>query len=178
MVEQAGMSDEAVKAATGKGWPEWRQWINAKGGEKLSHAEIARMLSANGVPDWWSQMVTVGYERLTGKRAMGQRCDGAFSASASRTVDGDMDDALARWLAVVDGMTEFGEAFAETEPRQSRSEKWRYWRIDLEDGSKVSVTICDKTGGKAIVGVSHEKLADADAAERAKAFWKTLLTKM
>jgi hypothetical protein len=178
MVEQAGMSDDAVKAATGKDWATWRQWIDGKGGAALSHAEIARLLHANGVPGWWSQMVTVGYERLTGRRAMGQRCDGAFSASASRTLNGDMDQALAKWLLAVDGMTGFNDAFAEDEPRQSRSEKWRYWRIDLDDGSKVSVTICDKAGGKAIVAVGHEKLGDAAAVHKAKAFWKTILATM
>lgn len=178
MVEQAGMSDEAVKAATGQDWAGWRQWIDGNNGATLSHAEIARLLHANGVPGWWSQMVTVGYERLTGRRAMGQRCDGAFSASASRTLTGNMDDALANWLAVVDGMTEFDGVFAEVEPRQSQSENWRYWRVDLDNGSKVNVTICDKVGGKAIVAVGHEKLADADAATRAKEFWKPLLANM
>jgi hypothetical protein len=178
MVEQAGMSDDAVQSATGKDWAGWRTWIDAHDGSNLSHAEIARLLNANGVSGWWSQMVTVGYERMIGRRALGQRCDGAFSASASRTVTGNMDQALSKWLAVVDGMTLFDGAFAEDEPRQSSSEKWRYWRVDLDDGSKVNLTICDKAGGKAIVAVGHEKLADAAAVDKAKAFWKTLLAQL
>lgn len=124
MVTAAGMSDEAVKAATGRDWAEWRTHLDAMGAAELAHIEIARLLSADGVPGWWSQMVTVGYERMIGKRALGQRCDGKFSASASRTVSGDKDDALAKWLLAVDGITEFDGAFAEEEPRQSQSPNW------------------------------------------------------
>ena len=144
----------------------------------LAHPEIVKLVSSEGTGGWWSQMVAVGYERLAGKRALGQRCDGAFAASASRTVSGNKDEALTKWLAVVDGMSEFDGVLAESEPRQSRSEKWRYWRIDLEDGSKVTVAISDKAGGKAVVTVEHERLAGKDAAERAKTYWKSQLAAM
>lgn len=170
-----GMSDDAVKAATGRDWSEWRMWIEVQGGADMTHKEIASMLHKSGVPGWWSQMITVGYERMTGKRAVGQRCDGAYSASASKTITSDKDVALRKWLSVVDGLAEFGGVLAETEPRQSQSEKWRYWKVDLDDGSKVQVTISDKPVGKAIIGIGHEKLADLDAVARSKAYWKQLL---
>jgi len=178
MASDAGMSDVAVKAATGRDWAEWRQTLDSLGAAQLSHKEIVELVSQQGVGRWWQQMVTVGYERLTGKRAAGQRCDGKFVANASRTVAGDKDTALAKWLAVVDGLTEFDGTFAESEPRQTQSEKWRYWRIDLEDGSKVSVVISDKAGGKAVVAVDHQRLADKVTGDRAKTFWKSLLAAM
>lgn len=178
MASDAGMSDDAVRAATGRDWAEWRGILDRQGAAGLSHPEIVKLVSQEGVSSWWRQMVAIGYERLTGKRALGQRCDGAFGASASRTVAGDKDEALGRWLAVVDGMAEFDGVLAESEPRQSQSEKWRYWRVDLADGSKVSVVISDKAGGKAVVGVSHDRLADKEAAGRAKVFWKSLLAAM
>ena len=37
------------------------------------------------VPGWWAQTVTVGYERIKGLRAVGQRRDGSFEANKSRT---------------------------------------------------------------------------------------------
>jgi hypothetical protein len=37
------------------------------------------------IPGWWSQTVAVGYERIKGLRAIGQRMDGSFEASKSRT---------------------------------------------------------------------------------------------
>ena len=135
MASDAGMSDGAVKAATGRDWPEWRRILDSEGAAELSHPDIVRLVSRKGIGSWWCQMVAVGYERLTGKRALGQRCDGAFAASASRTVSGNKDEALGKWLAVVDGMAEFDGVLAESEPRHSQSENWRYWRIDLDDGS-------------------------------------------
>lgn len=177
-VSEPGMSNEAVKAATGRDWPEWRTLIDAQGGADMPHKDIVQMVHKSGVAGWWSQMVTVGYERMTGKRAIGQRCDGAYSANASKTLSGDKDEALKKWLAAVDGLVEFGDALAESEPRQSRSEKWRYWKIDLDNGSKVQVTISDKPGGKSVIGIGHEKLADADTVEKSKAFWKGLLAEI
>lgn len=175
MVASAGMSDDAVKAATGRDWAEWRSYLDTAGAAELAHSDIARLLHNDGVPGWWSQMVTVGYERMIGKRALGQRCDGKYSASVSRMVSGDKDAALTKWLKAVDGMTEFDGAFAEEEPRQSRSENWRYWKVNLDNGSKVGVVISDKASGKATIGIGHEKLADAEASAHAKLFWKALL---
>ena len=52
------------------------------------HSEIAKLLSTTyKVPSWWTQMVTVGYERLKGLRARGQRRDGTYEAGKSRTFD-------------------------------------------------------------------------------------------
>lgn len=171
----AQMSDEAALKATGRDWQSWRQHLDAMGAASMPHKDIAARLSAEGVPGWWSQMVTVEYERMIGRRAVGQRCDGDYSANASRTVDGDMDSALQRWLAVVDGMAEFGGVACESEPRVTQSAAWRYWKVDLEDGSRVSVNFNNKPGGKALAAVNHDRVADADAVLRWKAVWKPLL---
>ena len=59
------------------------------------------------VEGWWSQAVTVGYERIKGLRARGQRRDGSYEANKSRTYNvpvGTLFDAWAdarvrgRWL--------------------------------------------------------------------------------
>ncbi len=73
----SGMSDQAVIAATGRDWSAWRIYVDACDARDKSHKEIARELSAAGVPGWWAQMVTVEYERMIGRRAVGQRCGGA-----------------------------------------------------------------------------------------------------
>jgi hypothetical protein len=172
------ISDEAVTGATGRDWAGWRGYLDGIGAAALDHKAIAARLSAVGVPGWWAQMVTVEYERMIGRRGVGQRCDGAFSASASRTIAGDKDGALARWRALVDDMAEFGGIACDGKPRVSASGNWRYWKADFEDGSRVSVNICDKAGGKASLGVSHDKIADLAAAERWKAVWKALLARL
>lgn len=63
-VVEPGTSEQAVSEATGRGWNEWCDIIDA----------------------WWAQSVTVGYERMTGLRLPYQRADGTFTASRSRTV--------------------------------------------------------------------------------------------
>src|SRR6476469_3303413 len=79
-------ADQAVVAATGRGWIEWIGLIDEWGGAEHTHAEIARWLVAeHEIKGWWAQSVTVGYERARGRRAPGERPDG-FSVSASRTI--------------------------------------------------------------------------------------------
>ena len=86
-----------------------------------------------------------------------------------------MDASLARWQALVAARVEFVGPLAEGEPRVTSSAKWRYWKIDLEDGSRVSINFADKAGGRTSIGANHDKVPDAATAERAKAFWKALL---
>lgn len=169
-----GMADAAVAAATGRDWASWKAHLDARGAESMAHAEIARLLRADGVPHWWSQMVTVGYERMIGRRTVGQTCTGTFAANVGKTFAGDKDAALAAWQALVCDRVEFAGAVTGEEPRVTSSENWRYWRVDLDNGSKVTIHFSDKPGGKTAIGVNHEKLGDAAAVDAAKAFWKGL----
>src|SRR5262249_37664807 len=82
---RAGMSDASVHKATGRTWAEWVSLLDAAGSASKPHREIVGRVSAAGVSNWWSQMVTVGYERIRGLRERGQRRGGGYSASKSRT---------------------------------------------------------------------------------------------
>src|ERR1700752_4374658 len=65
----AGVGSDAVLRATGKAWDEWLKLLDRAGAKKMPHKDIALMLSRQfKVPDWWSQMVTVGYEQARGLR--------------------------------------------------------------------------------------------------------------
>ena len=95
-----GVSDEAVRRKTGRGWDEWLALIDAWGGTSRTHPEIANwLMSEHDVDGWWAQSVTVGYERARGMRAMGQLVDG-FSATASKTVNVPVEQL---YTAVADG---------------------------------------------------------------------------
>ena len=60
----AGVGSEAVQAKTGKTWAEWFAILDAADAQTMSHPRIARYLQEeHSVPDWWCQMVTVGYEQ-------------------------------------------------------------------------------------------------------------------
>jgi uncharacterized protein YndB with AHSA1/START domain len=100
-------SQEAVTKATGRGWQEWFGLLDAWGAVTRSHTEIACWLVAeHEVPGWWSQAITVSYERARGLRAPGQGAEG-WRVSASKTIAAPVqrlfeafeDEALReRWL--------------------------------------------------------------------------------
>jgi hypothetical protein len=81
------MSDEAVKAKTGKVWKEWFSILDRAGAKKMAHQEIAMYLHTDyEVGPWWTQMVTVTYEQERGLRDKHQKPDG-YQISVSRTID-------------------------------------------------------------------------------------------
>ena len=92
---------EAIESGTGQSWESWLSYLDTAGAAQKSHQEIVELASANGAPSWWRQMIAVTYEQHIGRRVPGQRGDGSFSISASRTLPGSIDEALARWEAVV-----------------------------------------------------------------------------
>ena len=120
---------------------------------------------------WYSQSITVGYERARGLRAPGEYADG-FAASASKTIavpvqrlfEAFGDEALReRWLPA-----------GSLRPRTARAAKSA--RFDWEDGStRVIVGFEDMGEAKSRVGLSHERLPDADAADEMKAWWRERL---
>ncbi|HYF96708.1 MAG TPA: hypothetical protein VD947_01570 [Patescibacteria group bacterium] len=169
---------ESIEKATGKSWEEWLEFFDSIGAKDLSHKEIAKKLSAEGVPGWWAQNLTVAYEQHIGRRVPGQRSDGKFDISVSKTLDGSMDEALDAWLDLVSGQKEFNNVSIEGEARVSKTEKWRNWRCNLHDGSRVVVGIYQKTPNKAGLGLAHEKLESAERAEKERAFWKEFIKEL
>src|SRR3989441_4981204 len=82
----AGMSDAALKAKTGCAWERWVKALDRVQAHTWPHRRIVEHVHEKyKVPDWWAQTVTVGYERIKGLRAIGQRRDGSFEAAKSKT---------------------------------------------------------------------------------------------
>src|SRR3954471_17830900 len=82
----AGRSDAIIKERTGCNWERWVKALDRAKAQTWPHREIAKYVTEKyRVPGWWAQTVTVGYERIKGLRAVGQRRDGLFDASKSRT---------------------------------------------------------------------------------------------
>jgi hypothetical protein len=166
------VSDEAIQRGTGRSWSEWVAELTAWGAADRTHTEIATHVRDDlGVDGWWSQSVTVGFERASGRRRLGQMARG-YSVGANRTVSGDAERALAaftdpavreRWLPGV-----------ELPPR--RTTAVRTARFDWPDPpSRLVVYVEDKPDGKALVSLSHEKLPDEASAARMKAYWRDRL---
>lgn len=176
-------STAGIEETTGITWYDWVTLLDDAGAENLTHAEIA-VLSHQNMPahvtnaGWWAQGVAIAYEHQKGLRVPGQASDGKFSASVSKTYPGDKDAAFARWMEVVASAEQFGDVPLQEDPTTSSTEKWRYWRAKLADGTRVAVTVSDKPGGKSTVAVQHSKLESAELIGPWKAVWKDVLAQL
>jgi uncharacterized protein YndB with AHSA1/START domain len=164
-------SDEAIRGRTGRGWEEWFDLLDDWGAPERSHREIARWVAEQQGVDplaWNAQAVAHSYERARGLRAVGEHPDG-FRITAQKTVavpvgrlyDAFLDEALrARWLPEADLRVRTASA-----PRSAR--------FDWGDGdTRVNVIFIAKGETKSTAALQHERLADAQEAERMKAFWR------
>ena len=166
------VADEAMQRATGKVHADWFALLDAWGGTTHTHTEIARWLSeAHGVPPWWTQSVTVSYERARGMRARHQMRDG-FSVSATKTIATTPERALKaftdarirkRWLPAAD-------------MRQRPTRAVLAARFDWSDPpSRVVAGVAAKGADKSLVFVTHEQIPDAESGERLKRAWRESL---
>ena len=168
----AGMSDAVIKQKTGCTWERWVKSLDYHGAEQMPHRDIAALVNEKyKIDGWWSQSVTVGYERIKGLRARGQRRDGTYEASKSRTYNVSVTtlfDAWAdasirkRWL---DGASV--KVRAATAPKSMR--------LGWTDGSIIAVGFTAKAKAKSSVALAHTKLPDRESAGRFKQYWSERL---
>jgi len=170
-VARAGMSDDAIRSNTGRTWSEWVATLDAIDATKLPHGRIAAHVHDLGVPEWWTQAVAVGYERIRGLRAIGQRRDGTYEATKSRTFALPAERLF--------------DAFASTRTRNnwlkasglrvSKATAGKTVRLRWEDGTPVEVYFAAKGAAKTQVAIAHRKLASKAAADESKTFWSERL---
>lgn len=166
--ELAGMSDEAVAARTGRSWPAWVQVLDGIGSREKPHREIAAWLKDHeGLEAWWSQTVTVGYERIRGLREIGQRSDGTYEATKSETLASPISKVYEAFS------TKRGRAgwLDETDTKVRIARRDRVVRLTWKDDTSVEVTLTSKGEGKTRVSIQHGKLPDRAAVDARKAFW-------
>ena len=168
------VGDDAMTAATGHPRTHWFTLLDEQGATAWRHRDIAAWLvGTHGVDAWWAQGITVGYEQERGIRVPGQRQDGSFEASTSRTLPLDVaaayrlvaePGARQRWLDVpVDVTGETADA----------SVRWT-----MPDGSRVVCRVQPVRDGAARVVVQHARLADADAVVGSKKIWGERLDRL
>lgn len=137
------------------------------------------------MPGWYSQGITVAYERTRGVRALNQRCDGEYEVSVSKVMTADTAKVIKaitdtrmrkRWIAAVDPKL----AAALTAAVTSKASKGFVVRPDGQarfrykwDGTVVQFYLYPKPGGKVSLVVQHTKLAGAEAVDERRAQWKT-----
>jgi hypothetical protein len=162
----AGMSDAAVRKQTGKTWRQWVRLLDDERCAEKPHAKIAAFVASLGTPSWWTQMITVGYERIRGLREKGQRRGGGYNATKSRTFAVPVETLF--------------DAFANARKRRRwlnaavivrRATPYRSVRFTCDDDTRVQVGFVSKGARKSMAAVQHERLPDRAAADAAKAAW-------
>ena len=164
----AGMNDDVIAAKTGRTWQQWVRTLDADGAETLPHREIAAIVGGkHHVGDWWAQTVTVGYERIKGLRERGQRRDGTYEASKSRTFDVPVRTLFELWVDAAARRRWFDGV--EATVRTAKSPK--SIRLQWPDGTLVVVGFTPKGRGRSVVALTHTKLRDRAASANAKKYW-------
>jgi hypothetical protein len=169
------ISDEAVKARTGKAWAEWFRILDAARAREMPHSEIATLLyEKHKVSAWWSQMVTVTYEQARGLRQAHEK-PGGFEIGVSKTLDVPVAKAFAAWEDAKQRRRWLnGPGFTVRKATPSKS-----MRITWVDGkTNLDVYFNSKGAAKSQVAVQHNKLKNARDAARMKKYWTQQLEQL
>jgi hypothetical protein len=163
-----GKSDAILKEKTGCTWERWVKALDRADAHTWPHSKTAKYVAEKyRIPGWWAQTVTVGYERIKGLRAVGQRLDGTFEASKSKTFAAPLgrlyrafSDARtrSRWLPE-SGLTVRGAT------------REKSMRIIWPDHTPVEIWFVRKVEEKSQVSLAHRKLPDRGAVDRMKQYW-------
>lgn len=192
------ISDEAVALATGRDWAQWRALLDARGCATQSHAAIARMLTAEGLvaSPWWAQMIVVGYERLLGRRRLGETADVGFQLGVQRTLPLPPDAAwvllcspegLSTWLAAgvptlpgekgEGGIGLDGTRYALRSRVEGQRLRLSWQPPGRETATTLQVSLEARKSGTA-VRFHHEGLADAEERAAMKSRWEGVLARL
>lgn len=175
LTELAGIGNAAVKKATGNSWEDWLRILDKADAQDMSHRDIAAYLNRElNCPDWWSQMVTVGYEQARGLRQKYQKCTGEFAAGVSRTFNVPLERLYAVWEDPKVRKRWLKEGITVRKATKNKSMRIAWGK----DDSSVDVNFYAAGDNKSRVSVDHRKLKSADDVAPAKAGWKDALERL
>ena len=164
----AGKRDAIIVEKTGHDWATWIELLDREGAMTLTHGEVAAIVNTKyKVPGWWAQTVTVGYERIRGKRVVGQRMDGSYEASKSRTFNVPVKELFDAWADAKTRRRWLNDPAVKV--RTATSPK--SMRLGFPDGTIVAVGFMPKGDAKSAVAIQHTKLPDQATATRDKKTW-------
>lgn len=173
-------SDQAIQDGTGRSWDQWVAAIDAGPGREATHTHIAAWVEANSdVGPWWAQGVTVGYERLTGRRLPGQMPDGTFSVSRSRTF-ATSEAAFRERFEGDPSRADLSPDIVAIRVSKPGVKAPRYALSDKAAGAELGALqlSVNATGAKTRLTVTHTRLPHFDAAEAWKSFWSAWLDQL
>ena len=168
----AGMSDAKIKEKTGCTWERWVYALDRKGAADMSHRDIAKIVSEKfKIDGWWAQSVTVGYERIKGLRARGQRRNGSYEMSKSRTFNVPVSRLFDAWA---DAPTR-ARWLKGVRVKIRTASRPKSLRLDWPDGGIIAVGFTAKDREKSVVALAHTKLPDRATSDRLRGEWSERL---
>ena len=159
---------------TGKDWASWFSALDKDGASKLEHKAIAALLVTKyGIPGWWSQMVTVEYERARGLRERHQTTSG-FSVSATKTIA----VSAAALYAATASAAKRRKWFPPGEFAPSSSTAGKYFRAAWNETARLDIGYYPKDDNKTQIAIQVSKLARKADVESERAAWKAALLRL
>jgi uncharacterized protein YndB with AHSA1/START domain len=195
------ISSDAVREATGRGWEEWLEALDAAGAAEWDHKEIVAYLKREHpeTTGWWRQSITVGYEQARGKRAVGETASTGFQVGVQRSVAATTTEAWKLitsrpelWLGEgVSVAFDEGQQY-EVPPKDGApgasgeirvvkpGERLRMtWQLEgWSAPATLQLTLSASGSGKTAIHAHLEKLPDADAREAMREHWREALERI
>jgi hypothetical protein len=165
-----------IERATNRTWDDWLRFMDGIGACDLDHQAIALKVYAelDGTLEqvgWWTQSVTVAYEQHIGRRIPGQRSDGTFQLSVSRSTPLGMEELMARWVEFASDDEAVRGIVVDADPKVSGTDRRITWRTRAQDGSSVVVTSEPKRNGTASLVATQIGVPTLELNDEARERW-------
>ncbi|MBL8680765.1 MAG: hypothetical protein JNK05_16420 [Myxococcales bacterium] len=183
-VESRGAVSEArVLERTGTSLARWFSVLDAFDAVTKGHTAAARHLrDDHGVDAWYSQGITVAYERAKGLRGINERPGGTFEFNVTKVLRAtvaavakaiEQATARAAWTSGIEAAVT--DAIGRGGALAKKASGARRLRVVCGEHGEVELVVNPKGEDKSQLVVTHRKLADRAALERHRAAWKRAL---
>lgn len=168
-----------IEKTTKRSWDEWLKFMDKIGAKDLTHKEIAVKVYyelENKIENWgwWTQSITTAYEQYIGRRIPGQRPDGTFQTSVSKSTKFDMKELMSKWKEFAATDKEILKLIKDP-PKVGGTENRLSWRAKAKDGTTINILSEPKSNGTAALVVQHIGLESVELNDKAKKMWVTIL---
>lgn len=169
-----GVTDTAVRKATGKGWGDWFDLLDTAGAREMTHQQIVAVVGRTEPNAWWQQMIAEVYEQARSLRDRHQREDG-LAAKASKIIRAGVTRVYAAWAE--DALR---AAWLEAEGWHVRkATPCKSLRITWTDGhTHLEVHLWPRSIDRTLVQVEHSRLTNMDEVHRLQTFWTAALERL
>lgn len=193
---QNPMTDEAIKAATGKTWSEWFDYLDGKDGKNMGRRNMGNHLYAELKLDaWWAPTVTNEYEVSRGIVEKDGRPKG-YGICCTKTISAPVEACYAAWVEAgtlekwfgtgckvsAEEGGEFSSADGDKATfkrvRPNKDLRFTYERDGITPDTIVDVSFTDNGKGKTGLLVNHDRILKRAEADALREGWGEALTRL